>query len=63
MKAGIQNGDVILEVGDSSVTGIISYEKAVLERQAGEIVKVKGQRLGSGGYVEVEFSVTMGSIE
>lgn len=63
MKAGIQNGDVILEVGDASVTGIISYEKAVLERKAGEIVKVKGQRLGSGGYVDVDFSVTMGSRE
>ena len=63
MKAGIQNGDVILEVGDASVTGIISYEKAVLEHKAGEIVKVKGQRLGSGGYVDVDFSVTMGSRE
>lgn len=63
MKAGIQNGDVILEVGANSVTGIVSYEKAVLECRAGEAVKVKGQRLGSGGYVEVDFTVTMGSME
>ena len=63
MKAGIQNGDVILEVGANSVTGIVSYEKAVLECKAGEAVKVKGQRLGSGGYVEVDFTVTMGSME
>lgn len=63
MKAGIQNGDVILEVGENSVTGIVSYEKAVLECRAGEAVKVKGQRLGSGGYVGVDFTVTMGSRE
>lgn len=63
MKAGIQNGDVIVEVGAGSVTGIVSYEKAVLECKAGEAVKVKGQRLGSGGYVDVDFTVTMGSME
>lgn len=63
MKAGIQNGDVILQVGEDSVTGNVSYEKAVLGCKSGETVKVKGQRLGNGGYVDVEFTVTMGSME
>lgn len=63
MKAGIQNGDVIIQVGEDSVTGNVSYEKAVLTCKPGEAVKVKGRRLGSGGYVDVDFTVTMGSIE
>lgn len=63
MKAGIQNGDVIQQVGEDTVSGNASYEKAVLGCKPGEPVKVKGRRLGSGGYVDVDFTVTMGSIE
>lgn len=63
MKAGIQNGDVIQEVKGSKVTGTASYEKAVLECRAGENVKIKGRRLGNGGYVSVDFTVSAGSME
>lgn len=63
MKAGIQNGDVILEVKGSKVSGTTSYEKAVLECKVGETVRVKGQRLGNGGYVNVDFTVSTGSME
>lgn len=63
MKAGIQNGDVIQEVKSSKVTGTSSYEKAVLECKAGENVKIKGRRLGNGGYVSVDFTVSVGSME
>ncbi len=63
MKAGIQNGDVIQQVGEESVSGKVSYEKAVLVCKPGEDVKVKGQRLGNGGYVDVDFTVTVGSME
>ncbi len=63
MKAGIQNGDVIRQVGEESVSGKVSYEKAVLACKPGEAVKVKGQRLGNGGYVDVDFTVTVGSME
>ena len=63
MKAGIQNGDVIQEVKSSKVTGTSSYEKAVLECKAGENVKIKGRRLGNGGYVSVDFTVSVGSMD
>ncbi len=63
MKAGIQNGDVILEVGGSKVTGTTSYEKAVLECKAGDTVRIKGQRRGNGGYVSIDFTVAAGSME
>lgn len=63
MKAGIQNGDVIQQVGEDTVSGNVSYEKAVLGCKPGEAVKVKGQRLGNGSYVDVDFTVTVGSME
>lgn len=63
MKAGIQNGDVIQEVKGQKVTGTASYEKAVLECRAGDSVRIKGRRLGSTGYVSVDFTVSAGSME
>ncbi len=63
MKAGIQNGDVIQEVKGLKVTGTTSYEKAVLECKAGDTVRIKGRRLGNGGYVSVDFTVSAGSME
>ncbi len=63
MQAGIQNGDVLLEVGDDKVAGVTSYEKALLEYKVGTTVKIKGKRRGAGGYVDVDFHVTPGSKE
>jgi len=63
MYAGIQNGDIIQKVGGTEVAGASSYEKAVLKCKTGAQVKVKGKRRGNGGYVDVEFVVTVGSQE
>lgn len=63
MAAGIQNGDVLQEVDGDTVSGTASYEKAVLGCKAGDTIKIKGQRRGAGGYVDVDFSVTVGSRE
>lgn len=63
MYAGIQNGDIIQKVGGTEVTGTSSYEKAVLKCTAGTQVRVRGKRRGNGGYVDVEFAVTVGSQE
>ena len=63
MAAGIQNGDVIWEVNGENVTSLVTYQKALLDTMAGETVTLTGKRLGSGGYVDVEFTVTVGSKE
>ena len=63
MAAGIQNGDVIWEVNGSSVTSLATYQKALLDAAEGETVTLRGKRLGSGGYVDIEFTVTVGSKE
>lgn len=63
MYAGIQNGDIIEKVNGTEVIGTASYEKAVQKCDVGAQVKVKGKRRGNGGYVDVEFTVTVGSME
>lgn len=63
MKAGIQNGDVIQEIKGMTVTGTVSYTKAVEKCKAGETIKICGQRRGNGGYVDVTYNVTIGSKE
>jgi len=61
MVAGIQNGDVILQIGDTEIFTIQDYERAVLESSAGEEVIVRGKRRGADGYVEIEFTILVGS--
>lgn len=63
MAAGIQNGDVIQSVNGEEVTGITSFERAVLKCTSGESVKVQGMRRGSDEYVEAAFSLNVGSKE
>ena len=63
MEAGIQSGDIICQVGDESVSSIVTYQSAVLATKSGRQVVVKGMRLGADGYVDVKFTVTVGSKE
>ena len=46
-----------------TVTGTASYTKAIEKCTVGETIKVRGQRRGSNGYVEVTYNVTIGSKE
>lgn len=63
MAAGIQNGDVLQELAGEKLSNILSYEKAVLECKVVQPVKIKGKRRGAGGYVDIDFTVTVGSLE
>ena len=63
MEAGIQSGDIICQVWEESVSSIVTYQSAVLQIKAGRQVLVRGMRLGADGYVDVRFTVTVGSKE
>ena len=63
MAAGIQNGDILQKIDDTYITGTSTYEKAVLACSKGQNVKIQGKRRGLDGYVDVEFTVTVGSQE
>lgn len=63
MAAGIQSGDILQVIAGEDIISAVSYEKSVLDSQVGADVKIKGKRRGSNGYVDVEFTVTVGSME
>lgn len=63
MKAGIQSGDIITKVGDDKVASLSGYFGVLFSCKTGDTIKVTGQRRGANGYVEIEFTVTIGSKE
>lgn len=63
MEAGIQAGDIICEAAGEEVSGMNTYQKAVLQTKAGDNIRLKGKRLGADGYVDIDFTVLTGSRE
>lgn len=63
MAAGIQTGDILQEIAGVKLSNTLSYEKAVIDCKVGDSTKVKGKRRGAGGYVDIDFTVTVGSQE
>ena len=63
MAAGIQAGDIITSIGGEEVKSLTAYHNALMDRDSGDEVRIRGQRRGSGGYVDITFSVTVGSKE
>lgn len=60
-NAGIQNGDIIVKVGEKGVTTIKDYQNQVESLKEGEIVTVTIQRKGIEEYKEIEYQVTVGA--
>ncbi len=63
MAAGIQSGDVITSVDKEEVSTLSAYHTILMKQSKGKEIKVKGQRQGAGGYVDINFTVTVGSRE
>ena len=63
MAAGIQSGDIITSIGGAEVKTISAYQSVLIDKEVGSKVKIRGQRQGSGGYVDIDFNVTVGSKE
>ncbi|MEF9946186.1 MAG: S1C family serine protease [Lachnospiraceae bacterium] len=63
MTAGIQGGDIITSFEKMKTTTMSSYYSAMMDKKVGNVVKLHGQRRGANGYVDIEFTVTVGSKE
>lgn len=63
MSAGIQNGDILQAADGKTLANIMSYEEAVLDSRVGQTLKIKGKRRGANGYVDIDFTVVIGSKE
>ena len=60
MTAGIQSGDIITEINGKDVTTLAEYHSALMDIKSGRKIALSGKRQGNGGYVDVDFSVTVG---
>ncbi len=63
MSAGIQSGDIIYEVAGVPVKELQSYERVVYSCKKDQVITAKGKRLGADGYVNISFTITIGSNE
>ncbi|MDD3238555.1 MAG: trypsin-like peptidase domain-containing protein [Lachnospira sp.] len=59
LAAGVKSGDVFTSVNGESVTNLKGYHNALMQYHVGDKVKIEGQRLGSDGYVDITFTVTL----
>ena len=61
MKAGIQAGDIIVEMDDKDVTSMSMFSSYLHKMEAGESVKVVIMRQSQGVYKESELEITLSS--
>ncbi|TJY34818.1 M28 family peptidase [Pontimicrobium aquaticum] len=55
IKAGLQKGDIIVKLGDSTITDMMSYMRALSVFEAGNTTKVTYKRGGKEATVEIKF--------
>ena len=60
MAAGIQSGDIICEINGEEVSSLVTYQRAALETRTDQEIEIRGMRLGADGYVDVNYTVTVG---
>lgn len=63
MVAGVKTGDIIVGVEGTDVSTIANYQRQLMEFQVGESMKMEGKRRGNDGYVDIQFDITVGSME
>ena len=64
MTAGILNGDIIVQVGETETLTMQAYQRALLEYSVvGDEIVFRGRRHGAGGYQNIEFMVVLGTLD
>ena len=63
MTGGIQSGDIISKVDGQDILTMQALRATIMNHAKGNEVTVKGKRLGADGYTDIEFNVTIGSLE
>lgn len=62
MQAGIQRGDVIVAIGERSVTNFMEYSNALMNLEPGETVEVTIMRQAQEEYREMKFEIELGGV-
>ena len=62
MKAGIQKGDVIYQVGDTDISSLRDFHAALESSGVGKKIQISAMRQSVEGYVEIVFDVTLDAV-
>ncbi len=62
MKAGIQKGDVIYQVGDTDISSLRDFHAALESSGVGKKIQISAMRQSVEGYVEIVFDVTIDAV-
>ena len=60
MAAGIKSGDIITVIDGEEIRSMSGYHKTMMKQEAGQAIRINGQRSGLESYVEIKFNVTVG---
>ncbi len=63
MLAGIQQGDILVTIGDRNVLSFSEYTSALMQMQVGDTVELSVMRQVQDEYKEMNFSVELGEVE
>ncbi|MDO4189374.1 MAG: PDZ domain-containing protein, partial [Lachnospiraceae bacterium] len=63
MKSGIQNGDVIIQLGTTNIRSFRDYRVAMGKCQPGDTTMVTVKRLGKDGYIEVSYEIYLEALK
>ena len=60
-NAGIQNGDVIVKLGDKTIASMKDYQNGMEQLNRGDEITVVVQRKGIDEYKQLEYQVIVGA--
>jgi serine protease Do len=63
MVAGIQNGDILQTINGEQLASCYLYGKQLLQVKAQDSITLAGKRRGANGYVDISFTVVVGSTD
>ncbi|MBR5578123.1 MAG: trypsin-like peptidase domain-containing protein [Lachnospiraceae bacterium] len=63
MVSGIQNGDIIIQIGKNGITTLSDYKQVIVESKPGEIKEMIIMRQGPDGYKTATIEITMGELQ
>lgn len=62
MESGLQNGDVIVKIGETTVDTLVKMRKQLNKYKPEQKIRITAMRKGAEGYVEIVFDVTLGAL-
>lgn len=60
MGAGIQNGDIIINLNGNQIDTMKDYQNELIKLQPGQVVEIKVKRQGADEYTQISFSLALG---